>query len=510
MSVPLRFGASAVLALVIATALPPPAAAQPADDEAEEGSESISIPKLVQIAVQKSTTLSVARSNLRLADLGKTIAGGADELQVTAGLNVSKRAEDTIPNARAQVIAATELQTRLGISKRVATGGDFAVSVSSSSQSRRFGEAPDVTAKANVSIASVAVHQPLLRGIGGGARVNQQRAELIADSATLAAMDAGAATIRELVVTYWTLAFAHANLAVRIQSQKVAKEQLDLTQKMFGRGAIPEGAVKAAAYGLALREEATLRAQGELEAASISLRRLAGLEIGPDQVELVPTDKLTPDKRTWELDELLDLAVKRNPRVAAARLGVELADVDVGVLSNAVLPTLDLTVSAGAVGVGSDAGGALSALAGISDYQVSAGLSFAWGIGGAASAAEKSSRVQRATAKRSAKDAERDIVAAVVLAYREIRASQKRVDVAARAIDLAKENFATEQALFRADKSSNVQVFERQAELEEAQLLEVRAAIGYRVAIATIDYLTGEILKRYDVEVVARPDRKAE
>jgi outer membrane protein TolC len=169
-----------------------------------------------------------------------------------------------------------------------------------------------------------------------------------------------------------------------------------------------------------------------------------------------------------------------------------------------------MVASAGLVGVGSDVGGALSALVGVSDYQVSAGLSFSWGIGSAAGAAEKSSRIQRATAKRSAKDAERDVVAAVVLAYREIRASQKRIDVASRAIELARENFATEQALFRADKSSNVQVFERQAELEEAQLLEVRAAIGYRIAIATVDYLTGDILKRYDVEVVARPDRKAE
>ncbi len=500
MSTSLRHGACAVIALFVATTVLP-AAAQPADDEEpDEEGESISIKRLVEIAVQQSSTLALARSNHRLAELGETIAGAPDEWQVSAGLNLSKRAEDAIPNSRAQVIAATDLQTKLGIAKRVPSGGDVSLSVSNSEQSEVFGEDPTRTAKANVTIAAFAVHQPLLRGIGGGARINQQRAALVADSATLAALDAGAATLRELVTNYWALAFAHANLAVRIQSQTVAKEQLDLTQKMFGRGAVPEGAVKAAAYGLALREEATLRARVELESASMALRRLAGLEIGPDQVELVPTDALTADKRKWDLDDLLETAVKRNPRVAAARLGIEIEDVEVGVRSNAVLPSVDLSVSAGAVGIGSGPGASFSALGG--SYQVSAGLSVRWEIGGAASAAEKSSKIQRATAKRSAKDAERDVVAAVVLAYREIRAAQKRVEVAARAIDLAQANFATEQALFRADKSSNVQVFERQAELEEAQLLEVRAAIEYRIAIATIEYLTGDILKRYHVDVV--------
>src|ERR1041385_4228282 len=271
MSVSHRYGTATVIALLIATASSR-SEAQPADDvgdekrdAGDEKRESISITKLVHIAVRKSSTLALARSKERLAELDKTIAGAPDELQVTAGVNVSKRAEDPIPNARAQVIAANDVQTKLGLSKRVETGGDLSVSLSSTKQAERFGEAPDLTARANISVAAIAVHQPLLRGIGGGARINEQRAALVSDAATLEAMDAGAATLRDLISSYWALAFADANLAVRVEAQKVAKEQVDLTQKMFQRGVVPEGAVKAAAYGLALREEATLRAQGDLE-----------------------------------------------------------------------------------------------------------------------------------------------------------------------------------------------------------------------------------------------------
>ncbi len=512
MQVTHRHVARAVMMLLIAAA-PRQAASETKDDDDDEaaesprGADSISLADLVKIAVRQSSVLALARSDLRLADLDKTIAGAPDEWQLSASLNLSKRAEDPIPNSRAQVINATDIQTQLGIAKRVFTGGDFAVSLTNTEQSRTYGEAPTMAATANVSVAGIAIRQPLLRGRGGGARINQQRASLVADVATLAAMDAGGTTLRELVTSYWSLAYARANLEVRIQSQKLAKEQFDLTQKLFQRSAIPDSSVKAAAYGLALREEATLRAQRDLETASVMLRRLAGLELGPDQIELIPTDAMTTDRRTWDLDEVLASAIANNPRLAASRLGVELADVSLDVRENGILPKLDLSVSAGAVGVASGPGASISEIGSLSSYQIAAGLSFGWEIGGAARAAEKSSRIERATARRSVRDTERDVIGAVVLAVHEIEAAQKRVDVGRRAIELAQSNLATEQALFRADKSSNVQVFQRQTELDEARLIEVRAALEYRVAITTVEYLTGEILKRYGVEVVPSRER---
>jgi len=495
--------ARVALAVLVATTARAHAEPSSAGEEAE-GPETISLAQLVKLAVQQSPTLALARAKRRLAELGETIAGAPDEWQVRTSVNVSKRAEDPIPNARAQVISSTEVLTRLDLGKRLFTGGDVALSVSSSEQSRRFGEAPNDPASANVSVAAISVRQPLLRGFGGGARINQQKAALVADAATLAAMDAGASTLRELVTSYWTVAFARATLNVRLQSQKLAKEQHDLTQKMHQRGAVPDGALKAAAYGLALREEATLRAHRDLENASMMLRRLAGLELGPDQIELVPTDPiLAVDRRTWEMDDVLTTAIARNPRIAAARLGVELAEVEVRVRSNAMLPNVDVNASAGAVGVGSGIAGSIDSLGSVRSYQVSAGVSLNWEIGGAARAAAKASRIERTTAKRSVKDVERDVIASVVLSVHEIRAARKRIEVASRAIELAQSNFATEQALFRADRSSNVVVFERQTELDEARLLEARAAIEYRIAITTVEYLTGDILESYGVEVVA-------
>jgi outer membrane protein TolC len=88
-----------------------------------------------------------------------------------------------------------------------------------------------------------------------------------------------------------------------------------------------------------------------------------------------------------------------------------------------------------------------------------------------------------------------------------LRAAQQRADVAQRAIDLANANLKTELALFRADKSNNVLVFQRQTELDEAQLLASRAAADCQIALVTVEYLTGHLLERYGVEVTPRSTR---
>jgi outer membrane protein TolC len=85
-----------------------------------------------------------------------------------------------------------------------------------------------------------------------------------------------------------------------------------------------------------------------------------------------------------------------------------------------------------------------------------------------------------------------------------VRAARKRTEVVRKAIDLAQANLDAELALFRADKSSNVLVFERQTELDEARLLESRAAADYQIALADLDYLTGSLLDRHGVEVNGR------
>ena len=475
---------------------PPDAAAQPPGGPSEV---STSLSDLVTIAVRKSSALVLARATRTRATLEIDAAGRGDEPVITASIEGVIHRETAIPNARAQVISEMHLESNLGISKRISTGGTVSLAMRSLEQARTFGEDPDVSTDSNTTNLSLSIAQPILRGVGVGTAMRQKQARLTADAATLGTLDASARTIRDLVAAYWELAYARANLGVRQKSLALAEAQLELTKKMFGRGAVPDAAVKSAAYGVAVRDELVVRARGDLEAASIGLRMVAGLEVGPDEPILLPSDPLTTDPRELDVRTLVATAISRNPRILAARSGIQLAGLAVDVAANQALPALDLSVSASAVGVGGAIDEAVQRIAGGDSYLLRAGLSGQWEIGGGARAAASAARVDRTIARQTSADVERDIVASVVRVVARTREARQRAAVARRASELAQANLSTELALFRAEKSSNVLVFQRQTELDEAGLLEARAAIDYRLAMADVEYLTGEILEHHGV-----------
>jgi outer membrane protein TolC len=458
-----------VLVLVVTT----PAYAE----DAQEPDEAISIAELVTIAVRRSPELAIVRSDEKRAQLGATIADAPAEWRFNASVSGESRRD-------ARVLAG-----RVGVAKQLPTGGDIAVSVESIQE-----QAGEV--RAELTSVALDLRQPLLRGIGQASRVDTKKAAIAADAATLTARDANAATIRDLIEAYWELAFARASLAVRKQSLALAQSQLELSKKMHDRGTVPDSAVVAAKYGVALRQEAKLRAGDAVQSASLRLRRVAGLEIGIELGDLAPTDTLVVPKDAPDVEAAIATALAKSPRIAAAKLGISIADVEVAYRKNLAMPSLDVAVSGGVAGERQ----ALSTR----DYQILGRLELRWELGGAARAAADAAKLDRSAAKLSAKDVERETIALVIDVARRLRAARQRADVAQSAIDLAKANLDTELALFRADKSSNVLVFERQTELDEARLLASRAAADCQIALATLDYLTGALLERHGVEATNR------
>jgi outer membrane protein TolC len=460
------------------------------------GDESVSIDGLIDIAVRRSATLSRVRSQRRIARLGATVAGAADEWRVQATAGVTQRHAAAPATAAAQPAPASEttaIDLSAGVAKRLPTGADLSVALAATE-----------TAAGAVHTATAAVRQPLLRGRGSASRADRRKAAIAADTATLVARDGAASHVRVLIAAYWELAHTRGNLVVREQSLALAKTQLELTRKMHDRGTVPETAVKAARYNVALREERLLRAGDDVRAASMQLRRLAGLEITSDGGDLIATDRLVVDDHAIDVDGAIADALEHNPRLAAARLGVAIADVELDRRKNAALPALDFGVTASASGAGDDHGAAWQSLGHGAAYQIGGNVAVTWEIGGAARASAEVARIERTDARLEATEVERDVIAAVIETAGRVRAARKRTEVVRKAIDLAQANLDAELALFRADKSSNVLVFERQTELDEARLLESRAAADYQIALADLDYLTGSLLDRHGVEVNGR------
>ena len=475
----------------------------PARADTRPGGESISIDQLVAVAVRRSPTLAFAKSARRRAALSVDTAGAAGQWRLEAGVAADRTRDAGTGTAAAAgeapttAITDTTLTGTVGLAKQVPTGGQVAVELGTTGLERRSG---GTTARGATATAQLSIDQPLLRGVGQGAHVDREQARHRADAAALQAEDDSAALVLEMVSAYWELAYAHADLAVREQSFALAKSQQDLTKKMYDRGTVPESAVKAARYGVALREEARLRARDTVHDASLRLRELAGLEIAIELADLEPADALTAPRGPDAVETVVATALAHNPRIAAARADVRVADVELRRRRNAKLPALDLSATAAARGAGPDRAAAADAARTGASYQVGGSLTFRWEIGGAASAAAEIARLDRSDARTTANDVERQVIAGVLRVVQRLDLARQRAVVADRAIELATANLDTELALFRADRSNNVQVFERQTELDEARLRAARATADALIASATLDYLTGELLDRHGIE----------
>jgi outer membrane protein len=472
-----------------------------------EPDEQVTIARLVELAVKQSTTMQIARNTKREADLGGLIAGAPAQWQLQGTAGVDTR-HDTAQTRAQPSVDTTHVTASVGVAKQVVTGGELSLTVGGSDQiqalqggTTQLATTPDSVESASGNV-TLSMRQPLLRGRGNGASVDVHKAELAADAATFQLVETDGAALRDIIEAYWELAYARANLAVTTQAVELANQQLDQTRKMYNRGTVADSAIAQAQYGVAVRKEAELRAIDDMQSASLALRKLVGLEIGPDLGELVPSDDLVVGAHAWDMQATVTLAIAHNPRIAAARRGVTIAGVELDRRDNFTLPALDLTAGGSVIGSGADVGAAASAIG--NSYTLTAGVQVAWEVGGSARASAKAARIDRANAKLTAQDVERDVVVSVIDGVRRIRAAQQRATVAASAIDLAESNLRTEQALFRADKSTNALVFQRETELDQAKLLAARAAADYQIALGNLEYLTGHLLARYNVEVTKR------
>ncbi|HTM22420.1 MAG TPA: TolC family protein, partial [Kofleriaceae bacterium] len=311
--------------------------------------------------------------------------------------------------------------------------------------------------------------------------------------------------VLEAVRAYWELAYAERALAIHKSSLDLAREQLRITQAAIqGKAAAPTEAL-AVQQAIAVREQAVLLGEIDISERSLALRRVVGLEIGPGDIELDAADEPAVADRPIDLDQLLQAARERNPRLALARQNVDVAAIDLIVAEDATRPRLDLTGRLGPSGAAGRAGDTVEQMGKLEAYTAGATLTYGQSLGNrAARGAVK--RVQE-TVRRSRIDVaelERETAVNVVRAVNLVRTARKRVEVADVAIKLAAQNLDSEKLLFQAGDTRAFDVLARQDELSQARLSRERALVDYLSALANLDAVTGGLLERYGIKVIGR------
>lgn len=498
----------ASLLFLVAIAPPRPAAAGPS-------TEAVSLDDLVAVAVRQSATLARARADRSIARAEADAAGLEQDWVTTAEVGYQKvRVGDNVDPQLVQLFEDDRVRGTVGLAKKLGTGATLTAQVGLVQTTQEYeldavlvenlDEARLVEAEfvdnAQAS-AKLEITQPLARGLGDISAARQRRAELAAEGANVKTQLAAEEMLRDLVVAYWELAYAAHELQIRQQSLALARTQHGVTLDAKRAGTVAHNALKAVEYQIAVREEALLRAQLEVEARSLELRRIVGLEVSRRDLVLVPGEPFAIAPVRVEVDEALALALADNPRLQVLLADKRVADLDVAAARDAARPQVDLALAGTLLGDGATSGEAVGGLGSGGGYELSASLRFSFEIGDSHRGATRAATERRSKVVLDAQDLRRMIETEVVQAVHAVAAGEKRAELAEKAIDVAGDSVDAERAAFLAGRTSNFSVMERQDELIEAHLRRGRAIADHHQAVAKLEFLTGTLLDRYRVEV---------
>jgi len=343
--------------------------------------------------------------------------------------------------------------------------------------------------------------QPLLRGRGEAQVLAGVRAADLQRDATALVEDAQViAIVRDLVLAYLDLAQTERELAIVRGSLDLTRERLRVTQAGISAGGTARAESIAVEQAIATREEEILADELAVVERSLTVRRLAGMVIAPGQLVLATSIELAIPPRTWDARGLLDAAIAHSPELARLRALEAGATIEVEVSENGILPSLDLALSFGPSGTDDDPARATVNMATFDDFTAAVALTYRSSLGEhVAKGTARAARARRESVRVSADDLRAQLSLAITQATLQVLAAERRFTISTRAIGLAEQNLAVEQARMSSGKSRNVDVLQRQDELRAAQLRAARAVLDWHRAATVIAALTGEILPKYGV-----------
>jgi len=486
---------------------PPGAAALTAPTLDEQ---SLSLGAVLQVAVRQQPSLIQAAIDIEIAEAAVVQATGAFDWTLDATGRVrSQRSKSVNSELGVRTDSEVDVYSLSGnLSRIFAIGGALSVGASAAySDINTTNDLGGIVNQQSVQNYDTALNasytQSLLRNRGekyGLASLNQLA--LSRDAETLALRTSAATSIRQVIEAYWDLALAEQELVISQNSLALAQEQLRNTRIAIRAGSVAATEALAVEQTIALREENVLLAELTIAQSSLTLRRQAGLEIGPGNIDMNTSAPLAMTPAQFDIDALMARAMATSPELARLETLKQGAQIEVEVTENGLLPQLDLTVNLSTSGSDPGLGESLKQTGTLDITSISGVLTLRHDLGNrTARGAEYQARANLQRQRIGIQDVKAQIASSLVVAVKQAQVSARRVELSDRAIELAEKNIKAEQARFELGRSTNFDVLQRQDDLRQAQLRRARAINSYLQAVATIDSITGDILPKYGIRL---------
>ncbi|MCY3703602.1 MAG: TolC family protein [Rhodospirillales bacterium] len=363
---------------------------------------------------------------------------------------------------------------------RVPTGGELAL---------RWEETLSDRSDDSVS-RSLSLSQPLLKGAWPAIdSAPVRRARLEEQIGILAVRQAAADLVVSTAGAYRALIGAVRQVEIAERALRRAQDQLEATRALIRAGRVARREAVRFEAAIANRELSLAQVRNGLDAANLVLVGLLAFE---GAVRVRPLASLTVEHREIAHAPLFEEALRRREDFRQARLRVEIAQIELAVARNALLPDvlLGLDVS--------------RADAGPTDTQVRLGAAIPLNDRGPELAWVRARTALRQS-ERGLAELRASIGIAVQRAVNDATVGLRLTELARGARELAESNLAIEKRKFGEGLASSFAVAASEDELIRAEQAEVDAIVAYLEAITRLDRVSGRTLEHWNVRLEAVP-----
>jgi outer membrane protein len=313
-----------------------------------------------------------------------------------------------------------------------------------------------------------------------------------------------------VAVNYWRLVQARKDL--EIQRQLVAQTEETL-RKVEGRRDIDatDVQIKQTQTYAMTRQATLLELRKHVEDTQDALARLTAdprINTTSDLVIVPATEPQTPAEvpnLAEATDRALAVAMRQNPAVQRAQIGVQVADINVQVARNQKMPRLDLTGSTRARGLARDRSEANDQIDDADYVSYSVGLTFEYPLGNRQREAQwMRRRLERRKAVSTLHSTADEVAVSVKENVRRVRTNLEQIELQRQAVEAARIHLATleeaEQIRDRLTPEFLLVKLQAQETYAQTRRAEVAAQTELNVAVAELAQTTGTILDLRMVE----------
>ncbi len=491
-----------------------------------EGRLELSLRSFLDLVMSNNTDISIQKVSVETSRYSILSAFGRFDptLQMTAGYNRANTPAATQLDGATVNKSTTFGPARFTYNQTLMNGTAFSLDFRGSKQSSN--SSFSTFNPAFTSNFAAGFTQPLLRGRGSYITrlpITIARANL--RSTELSIRDRITSLIQTAENAYWDVVGARENLRVQQESLNMRSEALKRSQRELELGAIPQLDIYQPQADYASAEIQVSQARFRLAQLEDALRRQIGADLDPKvrTVPIVLTEPATPpaDTSAFDREALVSKAISTRPDLAAARVGLEVDDMNIRSASDLLRPNLSLTGSYTAngrggtefikTGLGSSAvttiipGGLSNALGevfGFGNTTMAAGISVTFPIRDRAGAARLATNtVQKKLDTLNLRRSEQGVRLDVLNAVSQVESSRESVKLAGIARDLAQKQLEAEKQKYDLGTTTMYYVLDAQTRLTNAESNVVTQNISYRRNTLQLLRVVGTLLEERGVTV---------